>query len=83
MTNKRSAAKLGKEVRRATGLPFTVAMRIGKKLSRNFALSVYSDPSFEGMTDWERGCMDPQCNCKDRFYFRGPKGRFQISGPRD
>lgn len=32
MTNKKAAARLGRQIRKATGLPFPLAMSLGKKL---------------------------------------------------
>lgn len=82
MTYKRAGVKAGKAVRRATGLALPLAMRAGKRIVRHDGMALVNNPAFEGLIEWERGCMDPQCDCKDRWFVKGPRGRFQIGGDR-
>lgn len=83
MIYKKQARALGKEIRKQTGIHFTIAMGAAKKIVRGQARELtYSDnfPKFEKVLEWQRLCQggDPQCDCMSRWVLKGPKGEYAL-----
>ena len=77
-TLKKQGVVIGKKVRAATGLPLPVAMQAGKKIARGNASAFFFSVRAESYTEIARMCADDQCSCKDEFFIKGPRGRYQV-----
>jgi len=73
-TMKRQRMRQAREFRRITGLPMNVCLILSRRLLRDDKHSLDDHPLVGKYITYERGCMDPQCNCKDYQLISGPKG---------
>lgn len=86
MSIKSKGRTKGREIRRATGLPFGVSMRAGKLLVRGRGFDIIHRTASEGKTDPFAGIVhtvqfDCGAECCGIHYHKlvGPKGEYRIN----
>ncbi len=74
MSIKSKGRKLGRQVRKETGLPFPIAMRAGKLLARNRMWELSQHETFQSIPfDCGLECCGPS-----HYAIVGPKGQYRI-----
>lgn len=79
MTRKRKAQKLGKEIRKATGIKLPVAMRAAKFIIQNRAFELkYAEITRPFVRSLPFKCGWECCGESGNMEIFGPKGTFQV-----
>lgn len=76
-TKKKQRVKLGREIRRATGIKLPLAMYAAKRIIRGDSYDVKYDDRFAPFVKYVPLCGDGCCGTA--AYLEGPRGRYQHS----
>jgi hypothetical protein len=78
MLRKYQARKIGKEIRKATGLPLPVCQRAGNLIVRDRAIEMLSLPMFSGHIEVTVFPCGMDCCGVDGHVLSGPKGSYRF-----
>lgn len=78
MTKRKARMRLGKQIRKATGLPLPLAMLAARKVYRYEGSTLLSDPRFSGFITSLALCGDGCCGY--RYILAGKSGEYRFYG---
>lgn len=79
MTKRKARIKLGKQIRKATGLPLPLAMLAARKVYRFEGFTLLSDPRFAGFIARRPLCRYDGC-CGYSYILAGKSGEYRFYG---